>query len=82
MVYFELKSATTSIVSLLAPNQTDMIIIKSISIRKPSAAKSESCDNAVTIKCASEGRLITELELSGVPQLNIINAYPSDYSNG
>ena len=46
----EISKALAKIVSLLAPNQTEMINIETISICKPSAAKSDSCDNAITIK--------------------------------
>lgn len=46
----EISKALAKIVSLLAPNQTDIINIETISICKPSAAKSDSCDNAVMIK--------------------------------
>lgn len=42
----EISKALAKIVSLLAPNQTDIINIVTISICKPSAAKSDSCDNA------------------------------------
>ena len=46
----EISKALESTVSLLAPNQTDTINIETIFICKPSAVKSDYCDNAVTIK--------------------------------
>ena len=49
----EITKALASIVSLLAENQTDTITIETFSVCKPSVAKSDSCDNAVTIKRAS-----------------------------
>jgi hypothetical protein len=46
----EINKALASIISLLSANQTHTINIETFSICKPSATRSDSCDNAVTIK--------------------------------